>query len=287
MNRAHLFSEIPDLIGENFELCFDSGTSREPLSDDHYEFCFFSSGRASLVIGGRTYTVSPDTVILIPPGIARSITFEGTDSDCRNITLRLTPGILRSLPGYSPDYNYFNHASGTDVKYVYPLGAAAFQSVCSRIFDLLQEINSNRFGKETKIKLCISEIVFDLNRIIYELETSDKTQKHLQLNSSLIQYIEHHLNEDLTIDQLAKTFYISRSQILQIFKKNFGITVHQYITKRRLEMCRKALCQNAVITKVFRQYGFRDYTSFYRAFKKEYGLSPKQYKISHNHPVRI
>lgn len=112
-------------------------------------------------------------------------------------------------------------------------------------------------------------------------------KEHLQLNNGLIQYIERHLNEDLTIDQLARTFYISRSQILQTFKKNFGITVHQYITKRRLEMCRKALCQNTTITKIFRQYGFRDYTSFYRAFKKEYGISPKEYKISHIQPVQI
>lgn len=65
MNRVYLFSEIPDLIGEDLELCFDSCIGRGPLSDDHYEFCF-SSGRASLVIDGRTYTVSPDTVILIP-----------------------------------------------------------------------------------------------------------------------------------------------------------------------------------------------------------------------------
>lgn len=280
MNRAHSFSEIPDLTGENFELCFDNCTRGESLSDDCYEFCFFSSGRASLEVGSRTYAVSPDTVIVIPPGISRTITCENSGSDCRDITLRITPGILQSLPAYSPDYNYFIQAAGADPRYVYPLGSAAFQSVCSRIFDLLQEINSNRFGKETKIRLCISEIIFDLNRIIYELETPDQMKEHLQLNSGLIQYIERHLNEDLTIDQLARTFYISRSQILQIFKKNFGITVHQYITKRRLEMCRKALCQNAVITKAFRQYGFGDYTSFYRAFKKEYGLSPKQYKLS-------
>lgn len=288
MNRLYSFPEMPDLTGENFELRLNNCTTRKTVSDNYYEFCFFSSGRASFAIGSRKYNVAANTVILIPPEISHTITSTDSSSACRDITLRITPGFLHSLPGYSPDYDYFIHAAGSaDAKYIYPLGSAAFHSICSRLFDLLQEINCNRFGKETKIRLCISEIIFDLNRIIYELDTPDKMKEHLQLNNGLIQYIERHLNEDLTIDQLARTFYISRSQILQTFKKNFGITVHQYITKSRLEMCRKALCQNTTITKIFRQYGFRDYTSFYRAFKKEYGISPKEYKISHIQPVQI
>ena len=278
MNSVHLFSDSPDLTGENCELRFDSCTGSAPASDNCYEFCFFSSGKASLAVSGRNYTVAPDAVILIPPGVSRTITSTDSSSDCRDITLRITQGIVRNLTWPSSDYSYFIHPDTE--KYVYQLGSAAFHAVCSKVFDLLQEINSNRYGRETKIKLCICEIIFDLNRIIYELENSGGSEEPLRLNSGLIQYIEQHLNEDLTIDQLARTFYISRSQILHIFKKNFGITVHQYITKRRLEMCRKALCQNIPITKAFSRYGFKDYTSFYRAFKKEYGVSPKQYKNS-------
>ena len=43
-------------------------------------------------------------------------------------------------------------------------------------------------------------------------------------------------------------------------------------------MCRDAILSNENITKIYLMYGFKDYTSFFRAFKKEYGISPKEYK---------
>ena len=46
-------------------------------------------------------------------------------------------------------------------------------------------------------------------------------------------------------------------------------------------MCKNAIMNGLNITDVFNKYGFKDYSSFYRAFKKEFGLSPKEYKEVH------
>lgn len=95
---------------------------------------------------------------------------------------------------------------------------------------------------------------------------------------NICDYINQHLDEDLSLDKLAAFFFVSKYHISHIFKDNMGISLHQYILKKRLHACKNAILSGQPVNQVCTQCGFSDYTSFYRAFKKEYGASPKEYK---------
>ena len=101
---------------------------------------------------------------------------------------------------------------------------------------------------------------------------------------NLCDYINNHLDEDLSLEQLASFFYVSKYHISHIFKDNMGISLHQYITKKRLQASKNGILSGIPFGQVYQQYGFNDYTSFYRAFKKEFGSSPKEFKEQHKMP---
>ena len=83
----------------------------------------------------------------------------------------------------------------------------------------------------------------------------------------------------LSLDHLSERFFISKSHLNRMFKKATGTTAWDYIVVKRLLMARSLLSEGMVPTDVYLKCGFRDYTTFFRAYKKHFGSTPKEYKI--------
>lgn len=100
---------------------------------------------------------------------------------------------------------------------------------------------------------------------------------HNKTVTEILSYLDMHIIEDLSIDALARHFFLSPSYLCKIFKKATGITIHKYINAQRITLAKKYLTEGYSVIEVVEMCGFNDYNAFLKAFLKEVGVSPKKY----------
>lgn len=275
------FSSRQYMLSEDFEIYYynDSLFSGvESHTHDYYEFYFFLEGDMGMHIDGKFYPLKHGDMLLIPPNVPHYAESLGSSRPYRRFVFWISRNFARQQENYSSDFCYIIRQAEKKGRYQFHYDMISFNSVQAKIFRLIEEIHSERFGKESMIPICVNDLLLHLNRTVYEMDHPDTHHVQQHLYESLLHYIEGHLEEDLSLDQLASIFYVSKFHISHVFKENLGLSVHQYITKKRLSMCRDAILGSEGISKVYLLYGFKDYSSFFRAFRKEFGISPKEYK---------
>ncbi|MDU5658214.1 MAG: AraC family transcriptional regulator, partial [Clostridium perfringens] len=85
------------------------------------------------------------------------------------------------------------------------------------------------------------------------------------------------ITEEISLNNLEKRFYVSKFHISREFKKATGLTVHRYIVKAKLDFCKKLIEEGKPIADVAHICGLGSYNNLFRAFKKEFGITPKEY----------
>ena len=110
----------------------------------------------------------------------------------------------------------------------------------------------------------------DKNRDIEDIQY-DKTIE------GVLNYINSNLENDLSIDTIASEFFISKYYLMRKFKNQIGSSIHNYVVQKRLILARSLIYDGLSMSSVCSRCGFNDYSSFVRAFKKVYGVSPSNY----------
>lgn len=90
----------------------------------------------------------------------------------------------------------------------------------------------------------------------------------------ILRYLNSNLDKPITLEELCREFYISKSHLCRVFRDATGVTLKQYLMAKRLVMARQLLAAGMQPTHVYSRCGFGDYSSFYRAYRKRYGVNP-------------
>lgn len=275
------FNDRQYMNSGEFEVFFYKDANLNHIVDHshpYYEVYFFLSGDVTYDVDGNQYNLQYGDYLLIPPGTKHHPIFHSTDKNYQRFVLWISRSYYESMCTWSEDFSYSFRYAEEKKSYRFRTDFITFQSIQGRLLDLLEELHGTRAFHKLNAELLVLSFLLQINRITYDMLHQVPVAYENVLYLNLCDYINNHLSEDLSLDKLASFFYSSKYHISHVFKDNMGISIHQYIIKKRLHASKNGILSGIPFTELYHQYGFSDYTSFYRAFKKEFGLSPKEFR---------
>lgn len=247
----------------------------------HYEYYFFLEGEVDYELEDVSYSMEPGDFLMIPPGIPHRPVFRNPGTVYRRFVLWLSPAFYERICSLDGQFSYGFDYIKKERKYHFRSDFIEFHSIQGLLLELLEESRSSRAFKDLNAGLRAASFLVQMNRLIHDRIHQVPVIYSNVLYLNICDYINNHLNEDLSLEKLSAFFYVSKYHISHIFKENMGLPLHQYILKKRLYACRSAILSGTALTEVYQHCGFNDYSGFYRAFKKEFGLSPSEFRDQH------
>ena len=272
MDYSQYNLEKTGYLKEDFRLFHINDQTKKDFSYHYHDFhkiIVFISGKVTYHIEGKAYHLKPRDILLVSQGaihkpeIDPSVPYERyifwirDDLSCQELN------------------TCFQKANDRSFNLV-----RADSALQERLKDLLPEIEqtlqNTHFGDPILKDALFTQFMIYINRIF--LRTSSSPDKKTYSSDThveqLLKYINRNLSENLSIDQLANRFFFSKYHMMRKFKNETGYTIHNYITSKRLLMARSLISQGMPVMKAAQASGFHDYTTFVRAYKKQFGKAP-------------
>ncbi len=255
-----------------------SSCEEEFLSHEtHYRYEIFVllSGKATYSVNGQLFPLNEKDIIIVPPNAIHAITFD-TKKPCERIALSFSPDLLPSFSNIDLISNFRKNNSSPKVvaaKYVKQFKLLSIYEECSKI--------CKKKDAQTDLYLLgnILKLVGKLNEVFLymanEKDTDEPATKTYSLSYHCIQYINSHLTENISINDLAESLNFSASHIRQTFKKESGITIHKYIFIQKMQLAYHLLQQGKQPVEVATELGYDYYSTFYHNYIKRFHVPPK------------
>ncbi len=277
------FHQMPP--GREFEAYHHRSDSTQAVvyhSHPYYEIYFFISGHNQIVVEGLDKQLEKGDVLIFPPGVMHRNIHLDAGVPYERFYMYATRDFLNTVS--SPDYDI----PGTLKKmtqnehYYFHMEEALLDRLLPFADRIIGDSDLSSPAEKLINRYEFSTLLIRALNLLTSLEVMPQSDYSKGMGE-LIRYINQHVTEPLTLDDLAHTFHISKFYLLREFKSYTGISVHQYMMIRRIQVSQKLIRHGEKPKEACFQSGFMDYSSYYRAFKTRVGMSPEQYRKSVKH----
>ena len=236
---------------------------------ENIEIIYIQEGSMNILIDGTTYCAKVGDLIVVP---SRSIHCFMADKETMICWLCQFP--LKILLN-----------EGSQIESVKPLITKeeiiedeTFSQQLSDLFRIIRKEGSVKKGEKNIVLQCLfSALYFLLMRKFPKEEQEQVLKKEKREFYEIVEYINNHYTEDITVQNLAETLFMSRGKLSRLFEKYSGTGIPTYINTLRINHANHLLEAGKSITETAYECGFPSTRTFNNIYKKTTNMTPSDY----------
>lgn len=286
-------------LEEDFKIFYLDDLVSKEIEYHYHDFdkiLVFFRGNIEYIIEGKVYTLIPNDIVLVPQGDSHKVepSLKALhDEHIGNTVSRMQnkgAEYVRLVIYLSPQFLMQFEENGMNLRNCFLQAKDKYSHVVrvlakgeKPLLDLATQLKQSVLQKDEEVLGSLYQRTLLLQFLIFLNREMKKESLHFVDTSrcnkkvvDIIQYINTRLTEEISIDRLSEKFYISKYHMMRQFKAETGYTIGNYINQKRLLMARELLRQGEAVTKVYLDVGFKDYTTFVRAYKLLFGEIPSK-----------
>ena len=247
----------------------------EKISASHIDKDLFSifvllNGELDYIIEGKQVHLLPNDLLLVGNNeLHQSIFKKGVDCEYVLLMLNLDFFIKNNCNDFAD--MVFNRTLGSNNI------ITSEKTMSSGIIDIIKRLDM--YAKEspanlTVVSCVIIELLYALNKQVVKSQKSIHKQNKIK---DIIEYINQNLTEELSLETIAAKFFLTKQHLCKIFKAGTGFTINKYLSYKRIVLVRELYSKGQTLSEACSNAGFKDYSSFYRAYSKIMNAPPSKH----------
>ena len=247
---------------------------------DFHKVILILGGNVKYLIEGREYELLPfDFVLVNRHLIHKPVTYQNDDGKndyYDRVILYLSDSFLSNY-GLLDAFAKAKEIGSYVVRFPGDVSTSLYEQFIRIEQDIQRE--KDEYAGELLTRIDVLKALIDFNKACISEDFGFKPEaRYNRKVIELISYITDNLSGDLSIDYLADHFYMSKYHMMRVFKNETGYSIHQYISEKRILYARNQIMSGIPATTACLECGFKDYSSFSRAFKNQLGMLPSDIK---------